>query len=445
MEFMRRYKLLFTYLLLFLCKSCDAVDCSGTHLVFSHLSTQPNCRYAPNAESIKLDGVSWVELSNWFQPFPNLRELDLNYILQINDLSLEHTPKLEKLRIAGAAFKSLDPSIIEHPSLRVLRLIDLQQLERLESIHSPIRHLTLEGSPLLSELPPQLSGAKLDHLSLRNNGIRSIGEEITSQGELTFLDLSNNPIQQMPNTISRLKQLVTLTLNHTSIRALPAGINDLQMLLELELENVHELTYIPPLDGMQNLSTLSIKVAPQLSQLSIDHLDSLLLLELTGSGLTASPKIGLAPRLERLKLRYNQGLTELNLAASHVPNLRYLHLDQNALRHISGLEGISHLQGLFLEDNQMQLIPESTCQLEQLEELRLSHNSLRQLCDLSTLKKLRALTINNNNFSHLPEDLDKISALKFLDIREIGHHVHEHQLRLTLGDHYSERIHVVLD
>ena len=146
-----------------------------------------------------------------------------------------------------------------------------------------------------------------------------------------------------------------------------------------------------------------------------------------------------------LKLRYNQGLTELNLAASNVPNLRYLHLDQNALREISGLEQLRHLQGLFLEDNQMQLIPDSACQLEQLEELRLANNNLEQMCDLSPLKKLRELTINNNNFNRLPENLNKLNKLVFLDLREIGHRVDENHLRFTFGEHYNERIHVVLD
>lgn len=79
---------------------------------------------------------------------------------------------------------------------------------------------------------------------------------------------------------------------------------------------------------------------------------------------------------------------------------------------------LKQLQTIKCDENQLQELPESICQLDCLEELMISHNDLFRLPpSIGLLRKLRYLTIDENLLRHLPNELCSCIELTILSVR----------------------------
>ncbi|XP_062851756.1 leucine-rich repeat-containing protein 9 isoform X2 [Trichomycterus rosablanca] len=117
--------------------------------------------------------------------------------------------------------------------------------------------------------------------------------------------------------------------------------------------------------------------------------------------------------LEVLHLSYN-GISNLNeLQLSRLTNLRALFLQGNEIGQLEGLDGLSHLQKLVLDQNRMKMLSESCFTSHtHLIELHINDNRLRSLPNLQ-LPQLQRLFLNNNKLQDLAE-LDKLETLPSL-------------------------------
>lgn len=98
--------------------------------------------------------------------------------------------------------------------------------------------------------------------------------------------------------------------------------------------------------------------------------------------------------------------------------LRYLGLQHNQLRELPpGLGRLGRLEQLIASDNRLSALPESIEGLRSLERLVLSHNLLEELPEsLGRLGALTALHLADNPLRSLPEDLSSLASLRVLDL-----------------------------
>ncbi|XP_057697855.1 leucine-rich repeat-containing protein 40 isoform X2 [Corythoichthys intestinalis] len=101
-------------------------------------------------------------------------------------------------------------------------------------------------------------------------------------------------------------------------------------------------------------------------------------------------------------------------------DLTKLLLSSNRLTRLSeDIRLLPALTTLDLHDNQLQTLPGTLGELQELQQLRLSHNQLTSLpLEVYSLKNLRSLTLQQNLLEVLPEELRQMDALTELDISD---------------------------
>lgn len=97
-----------------------------------------------------------------------------------------------------------------------------------------------------------------------------------------------------------------------------------------------------------------------------------------------------------------------------LPHLRVLHLAQNEIMHLTGINHFTQLRELVLDNNKIKMLDEDSLDgLSSLRELHMVENGLKTLMHFKNLPKIKSLFLTNNRLQHL-SDLDDIRELKTL-------------------------------
>ena len=211
-------------------------------------------------------------------------------------------------------------------------------LERINhALKSGQTKLDLSGLGL-QEIPPEIGRlSHLKELSLENNLLKALSDEIFQIEDLEILDLSNNPgLYALPPDIKSFTKLISLDLSNCySLYALPQEIGELYTLKMLKVQQ-SALYSLPRKIGQ-------LKALIEL-QISNSHLDYIL------------PEIGNL-----------SNLVSLNLSANNLRNLP------------STISNLSCLDQIDLSNNRFVSIPESIMALTGVRFLKLTGNSIKSI------------------------------------------------------------------
>ncbi|MBD2636609.1 leucine-rich repeat domain-containing protein [Limnothrix sp. FACHB-881] len=139
-------------------------------------------------------------------------------------------------------------------------------------------------------------------------------------------------------------------------------------------------------------------------------------LDLSELGLTELPiELFSLTHLEELWLDNNQ-LTSIPEAIAQLQNLQQLWLDNNQLTSIpKAIAQLQNLQQLYLHNNQLTSIPEAIAQLQNLQTLVLTNNQLTTIPEAITqLQNLQQLWLDNNQLTSIPEAIAQLQNLQTL-------------------------------
>jgi len=152
-------------------------------------------------------------------------------------------------------------------------------------------------------------------LSLINQDIKYLPEEVAALTNLQFINLSYNKnldLEQVFSIISRLPNIQFIALDGTNLKEIPVAISYCKNLKVLGLDNNREMNLMQICEQLTNLKELQ-------------HL------YMANSNITTLPKeIGKLVNLEYLYLNQNK-LTELPKEFYNLGNLEFIHLSGNKI------------------------------------------------------------------------------------------------------------------
>ena len=215
-----------------------------------------------------------------------------------------------------------------------------------------MRKLNL-NSNLLREISSQFLGqlSKLRELFLRKNFLTTIDQELTMLSSLILLDLSFNRLTRLPSSLANLQTLVELDLSHNNFAWLPE-----------DLKNFTSLHY----------ANLSFNQISRLGQL-LTNMYNLVELHLGYNDL----------RIEVTELCQLKFLKELTFARCH-----------NASEFFPNICKLDSLEGLYITNCNLEIIPAYIAELENLRVLDVSSNRLSclpaQIFEMHNLEELNA-------------------------------------------------------
>lgn len=296
-----------------------------------------------------------------------------------------------------------------------------------------LRALNLRGNNL-KELPPSLESVELRLLYLGTNSLTSFPFRITT---LLDLDLSYNKLTELPLHLESFHALERLSLANNKIEGIPENLGPLPNLTDLDLRYNH-------------VSDIGALLQPKLHTLNVSHntrienkhRNSSMAAATTPTG---SPLLGVKPRahnklahLRKIDLSYSRSIrlvpniqmdsvSVINLECSLLvsvpeelftcmPNLEIVDLSKNKLSRLpQSIKRLKRLRKLYLSSNSLNILPNDLYFLPQLEVLDLHANNFKTLPQAAReLRRLRVLNLSSNLLESLPSfslhDLDSSST-----------------------------------
>ena len=271
------------------------------------------------------------------------------------------------------------------------------QLSAMTGLH----RLSLYDNQLI-ELPDDMAGLhELRDLSIGNNRLTALPAALCRLTALESLNLGQNCITTLPESIDALQHLQMLDLGHNALTALPAALGRLPQLTQFLYLSNNQLREIPDAlcAGWSRLGYLNV-ADNQLIALpaSIGAMQGLVELRLYNNGIAALPEsIGQLARLQELHL-HNNRITALPESIGQLHALKELHLSNNALTALpASIDGLTSLRRLDLRNNRLASVPDAIGRLPQLTHLDLRGNALTALPDgIATLPMLQKLDLRWN-------------------------------------------------
>lgn len=273
------------------------------------------------------------------------------------------------------------------------KALDLQadNLAILNLSHNPITRFTVLAADTASALT---------HLDLSHSRLEIIPEELfTTCTSLQLLSINNNKIRTLSDNVGKLQRLGTLSIKNNVLQSLPASIGKLQRLHTLEVSS-NKLSILPEsiwqcseLETF-NASFNNLVEFPDPSALPAEAMDEV------ESSLSSNPGRQPPPLVMSLKRLY----------------LAYNRLRDDVLRPLSYMTGLIVLN---LSFNDIYEVPNGMLRkCYQLTHLYLSGNMLTSLPadDLERLIHLKVLHLNGNKLQTLPAELGSIQTLQVLDV-----------------------------
>ncbi|XP_046647495.1 protein lap4-like isoform X3 [Daphnia pulicaria] len=286
--------------------------------------------------------------------------------------------------------------------------------------------------------------AKLRKLSLSDNEIQRIPQDIQNFENLVELDVSRNDISDIPETIKHVKALQVADFSSNPIPRLPAGFVQLKNLTVLGLNDM-SLSSLPlDFGSLSNLQSVELRenllrTLPE----SMSQLTKLERLDLGDNDIEILPAhIGSLPALTELWLDHNQlgqlpkelcqltNLACLDVSENHLDSmpeeigglisLTDLHLSQNFLESLpDGIGALSKLTILKVDQNRLTTLNYAIGKCVALQELILTENFLTELpTSIGNMTKLTNLNVDRNRLHELPVEVGHLVCLNVLSLRE---------------------------
>lgn len=214
-------------------------------------------------------------------------------------------------------------------------------------------------------------------------------------GHLQNLSMHMNKLVQVPSELIQLVQLRELSLAGNLIRELPGSMRQLSELRHLDLR-YNKLKQVPSF---------------------VSHLDNLVRLRLDHNRISSLPS-----DVDSTTSTNNNNIR--SLSSGQFKQLSFLSLRHNKLKQLKDeqLRQFVNLITLDLSHNQLERVPDSLCQLEQLTCIDLQYNRLRQLPQMiGNLRQLSRIRLHRNKLEHLPDSLVLCTNLNelYLDRNQI--------------------------
>lgn len=251
--------------------------------------------------------------------------------------------------------------------------------------------------------------------------IEWLPDSIGKLSHLITLDLSDNKIAVLPDTIGGLSSLQNLDLHANKIQELPESVGNLLNLLNLNLRG-NQLTTLPATFGRLvrlqtlDLSSNGLKALPE----SIGLLEHLQILNVETNDLEEIPHtIGRCTSLKELHADYNR-LKALPEAVGRIQSLEILTVRYNNIKQLpTTMASLSCLKQLDVSFNEIESIPESLCFVTTLVKLDISNNfaDLQSLPrSIGNLEQLEELLCHNNQIRVLPDSFGMLNSLSVLKL-----------------------------
>ncbi|RLN53461.1 hypothetical protein BBJ29_008845 [Phytophthora kernoviae] len=186
-----------------------------------------------------LNMLSELVITEDIRGFNNLMRLELYNSTVVNwpssaSLSLSYVPSLVTLFIIRSQLvggipegltTNLSPNIVDIEF--VASDFDGQLPDDLADKWSSVEMLYIEHSGL-REFPSVVSNMALTDLSLIDNNISVIPEDVQLSDSLMYVMLDRNPLKRIPDSFQSLEDLFFLTFQHTNVTSLPQWLHDAQ-------------------------------------------------------------------------------------------------------------------------------------------------------------------------------------------------------------------------
>ncbi len=358
--------------------------------------------------NFRLKGTDFIGLSE------SLQSIVFYYckIIEPDELivALNRCKRLELFRLQGVILPSFSPTAtLELPNLKELSLSELYE--------DSLRKKPLAG------VPDFAASTQLKVLHLGRVLGESLPKGIEQMTELETLNLAGNRLTQLPD-LGRMTKLRFLTVNNNQLKELPDDIGKAQKLKTLNATN-NQLSELPP--GLFNAPELEFVFLAnnQLRKISGDlsKLKKLKDLNVVGNQLTELTKnIGSCGSLQNLQLSNNE-LAALPNTIGQLKSLKSLDVSHNPLTQLPETLGdCDSLERLMLSNCRLETLPNSLGKLQHLNFLNLAdvdvvyvnrspmeektdqrpaknHNQLRSLpASLANCRKLVNLDLSRNKY-----------------------------------------------
>ncbi|MFH4977003.1 hypothetical protein AB6A40_003712 [Gnathostoma spinigerum] len=305
-----------------------------------------------------------------------------------------------------------------------------------------LKTLSLSENEII-RVPDEIANLiNLEELNLKGNDVSDLPAEIKACSQLKVLDLSSNPITRLPTIITSLSSMTHLGLNDISLTQMPQDINLLRNLRSLEVrenllrsipQTIGQLSLLKLLDlGHNELDDLPSEIGQlsELEELYVDQNDlqtlpesivqcrSLQQLDVSENKLMVLPdEIGDLEQLTDLTVSQNC-LQVLPTSTGRLRKLLILKIDRNAITQLTSAVGSCiSLSELYLTENLLTEIPSSLGNLKNLQTLNLDKNQLKEIpSTIGGCSNLTVLSIRDNLLDQLPLEVGRLEKLRVLDV-----------------------------
>lgn len=315
-------------------------------------------------------------------PMPNC----IGQLGQLTELRLENL-MLDQLPATIGSLTHLKHLTVSFCGLQSLPVL-FDQLTALEQLH-------LDGNKL-GQLPPMGQLRALGQLSVSNNQLTALPDDIGQLTQLTVLQADQNKLAQLPASLGRLINLRSLSLNNNQLEQLPDQLGKLRSLKNLSVSS-NRLTALPN---------------------SIGQLDSLHYLWIGENRLRSLPNsLSQLGNLKTLSIGANE-LTALPTDIGRLRQLTELVIQQNPITELpASVCALQHLQSLRLSGTRLRLLPDNIGALTKLRYVSLTNNELIALPNsIGLWKDVTSLSLEQNKLEGLPNAIGRLSKLSTLTI-----------------------------
>lgn len=378
-----------------------------------------------------------------------LNQLDLSYN-QISTMpfTLGNLQKLQVLNLSQNKLQTFCEGFrapVQQLWLHVNRLTNFP----IVSLHDNLKEISLTHNMITSLTEGHLSNMpNLCTLTIANNKITDLPENISTLNHLANLDLSNNDLKTLPLSLGNMDQLSCLSIDGNPFRLIKrtvinGGADAIKRFLRMRNTNEEADKSFGP--GLQSLNRATIKdgsvqldqtdlratgivrlSSKNITELSEEILNSLESVTVKGINLSGNKIVSFPTKL----YRFAHTLYDLDLSNNHISELpssitslqvlNRLDVSYNKIRCLpETLTQITTLTHLLLSYNELGAgIPDVVGRLSNLQTLALSHCGLTvvEADKIRALAKLEVLDISNNNIGSIPAELGLCEKIKSLNI-----------------------------
>ncbi|XP_068328938.1 disease resistance protein RPV1-like [Pyrus communis] len=382
---------------------------------------------------LNLRYLSWLgfplkSLPSNFQ-FENLVELDMQY--SVIDRLWEGTQKQEKLKFINLSYCPYLKETPDFTNVPNLERLILQRCVSLVEVHPSISTLTklvllnLNGCHELKILPNKIRMRSLKTFNLSGcSSLEMFPEILEGMEELEELNLSLSKIKELPSSIYNLTGLSHLNLSDCmGLKILPNKIH-MRSLKTFNLSGCSSLEMFPEIsEGMEELEELN------LSRLKIKELPSSIY-NLTGlSHLNLSDCMGLKILPNKIRMRslktFNlSGCSSLEMfpeISEGMEELEELNLSRLKIKElplsINNLTGLSHFN--LIDCKELKSLP-SCIHMKCLKTFNLSGCSSLEMFPLISegIEGLEELDLSGSKIKELPLSINNLTGLNHLNLSD---------------------------